>query len=92
MTSSVLGQIGALNIESYCVRVLSCANNGAHRREHRKGARDPRTSDEELEMLVIVAHISMNREFMTFVRTHYKHLTHDHFGHTVVDPEDATDE
>ena len=34
----------------------------------------------------------MNRAFMTFMCMHYNHLTHDHFGHTVVNPEDTTDE
>ena len=41
-------------------------------------------SDEELEMLVI---LRMNREFMQFMRKHYNHLTKDHFGRTIVDPD-----
>ena len=45
-------------------------------------------SDEELEMLVI---LRMNRDFMEFMRAHYNHLTNDHFGHTVVSPEDGED-
>jgi hypothetical protein len=40
-------------------------------------------------MLVI---LHMKCVFMTFMCTHYNHLTHDHFGHTVVNPEDTTDE
>ena len=34
-------------------------------------------------MLVI---LRMNRDFMQFMRTHYNHLTKDHFGKTVIDP------
>ena len=29
----------------------------------------------------------INREFMVYMRQHYNHLTNDHFGQTVVDPE-----
>ena len=62
--------------------LLSCANNVLT-----EG--NSVLSDDELEMLVI---LRMNRAFMVFMRTHYNHLTRDHFGHTVVNPEDTTDE
>ena len=46
-------------------------------------------SDDELEMLVI---LRMNREFMEFMREHYADLitklAKQHFGCTVVDPEE----
>ena len=34
----------------------------------------------------------MNRDFMAFMREHYNHLTADHFGHTVVGPDDNDDD
>ena len=63
MASSSFGQIGALNAESFCERVLSCANNVLT-----EG--NTMLSDEELKMLVI---LRMNRKFMEFMRKHYNH-------------------
>ena len=58
-------EIGALNAESFCERVLtSCANDVLT-----EG--NTLLSDEELEMLVV---LRMNREFMKFMRTHYNHI------------------
>ena len=74
---SVYTQIGALNAESFCERVLRCAG-------HVLMEGNTLLSDEELEMLVI---LRINREFMVYMRQHYNHLTNDHFGQTVVDPE-----
>ena len=78
MATASYGQIGALNAESYCERVLSCANDVLT-----KGMNTV-LKDEELELLVI---LRMNRDFMKFMRKHYKHLTKDHFGRTVIDPD-----
>ena len=36
-------------------------------------------------MLVI---LRMNRDFMEYMREHYNHLTNDHFGKTVVNPDE----
>ena len=74
MAASSTGQIGALNAESFCERVLSCANDVLT-----EG--NTLLDDEELEMIVI---LRMNRKFMQFMRANYNHLTNDHFGFTVV--------
>ena len=77
MASSSYGQIGALNAESFCERVLRCAG-------HVLTEGNTLLLDDELEMLVI---LRMNRDFMQFMRKHHNHLTKDHFGFTVVDNE-----
>ena len=74
MAASSTGQIGALNAESFCERVLSCANDVLT-----EG--NTLLDDEELEMIVI---LRMNRKFMQFMRANYNHLTMDHFSFTVV--------
>ena len=76
MATCSYGQIGALNAESVCERVLSCANDVMT---------DGNTvlGDEELEMLVI---LRMNREFMKYMRENFNHLTKDHFTRTAVNP------
>ena len=57
-----------------------------HMSEHAHGhTRNTLLKDEELEMLVV---LRMNRDFMKFMRTHYNDLTKDHFGRTVVDPDE----
>ena len=58
MATASYGQIGALNAESYCERVLSCANDVLT-----KGMNTV-LKDEELELLVI---LRMNRDFMKFI-------------------------
>ena len=82
MASASFGQIGALNAESFCERVLRCAG-------HVLTEGNTLLSDEELEMLVI---LRMNRTFMEFMRTHYNELTKDHFQRTVVDEEPSDGE
>jgi hypothetical protein len=74
MASSSVGQLGALSAESYCERVLSCANNVVT-----KG--NSLLSDDELEMIVV---LRMNREFMQFMREHYGAEAKELFGQTVV--------
>ena len=68
------GQLGALNAESYCERILSCSN---------LVMTDGNTmlSDEEVEMLVV---LRMNRKWMVFMREHYKGTAMELFGQTVV--------
>ena len=62
MASCSVGQLGALNAESFCERILSCANiimtEG-----------NTLLSDEELEMLVV---LRINKDFMNFMRKEYK--------------------
>ena len=67
------GQLGALNAESFCERVLSCANDVLI-----EG--NTLLSNEELEMLVI---LRMNCDFMKFMREHYGHLLTEHFAQTI---------
>ena len=74
MASSSVGQLGALSAESYCERILSCANNVLT-----KG--NTLLSDAELEMIVV---LRMNREFMQFMRAHYAAEAKQVFGQTVV--------
>jgi hypothetical protein len=61
MASCSSAQIGALNAESYCERVISASNLILN-----KG--NTNMKDELIEMLVV---LRMNREFMVFVRAHY---------------------
>ena len=74
MASCSSGQLGALSAESYCERILSCANNVIDKGNTLLG-------DEELEMLVV---LRMNREFMQFMREHYSAEAKEMFGQTVV--------
>jgi len=69
MASCSVGQLGALNAESFCERMLSCAN---------LVMTDGNTllSDDELEMLVI---LRMNRNFMEFMHKNYSHLALENF-------------
>ena len=59
LASCTYAQIGALNAESFCERVLSCANLVLT-----EG--NTLLDDAEIEMLVI---LRMNRDFMEFMRT-----------------------
>ena len=77
MASCSHGQLGALNAESFCERVLSCANDVLT-------TGNTLLSDDEIEMLVV---LRMNRDFMQHMRETYNHLTADHFGCTVVSEE-----
>ena len=74
MASSSVGQLGALSAESYCERILSCANNVITNG-------NTLLSDEELEMLVV---LRMNREFMQFMRANYATEAKQVFNQTVV--------
>lgn len=75
MASCCIGQLGALNAESFCERVLSCANTVLT---------DGNTllSDEEVEMLVV---LRMNKSFMEFMRQNYPEVGKQAFKMTVVD-------
>ena len=81
MASCSNGQIGALNAESFCERVLRCAG-------HVLSKGNTLLDEEELEMLVI---LRMNRDFMEFMREHYNHLSHQDFKMTVVRQADKGD-
>ena len=77
MATASFGQIGALNAESFCERVLRGAG-------HVLTEGNTLLDDKELEMLVI---LRMNRGFMRFMRMHYNELSKDHFQRTTVDEE-----
>ena len=74
MASCSIGQLGALNAESFCERVLSCANNVVQ-------TDNTLLDDEEVEMLVV---LRMNRAFMEFMRLHYADAVREQFGMQVV--------
>jgi len=74
MACNSTGQLGALSAESYCERVLSCANNVVT-------TGNTLLSDEEVEMLVV---LRMNREFIEFMRENYGAEAKQQFGQTVV--------
>ena len=86
MAACSFAQIGALNAESFCERVLSCANLVLT-----KG--NTLLDDDEIEKLVI---LRMNREFMEFMRTEYPEmvlkLTRQTFGMTVVKEEEEEEQ
>ena len=64
MAKSSPYQIGALNAESYCERVLRCAG-------HVLTEGNTLLSDSKVEKLVI---LRMNRDFMVHMRKHYRHI------------------
>jgi hypothetical protein len=68
------GELGAVNAESYCERVLSCAKNVMP---------DGRTllSSDELEMIVM---LRMNKGFMQHMRETYPGIAKEKFGRVVV--------
>lgn len=70
MASSSEAQIGALPAESFCERVLSCANLVLTEGNTLLGS-------EELEMLVV---LRMNRNFMELMRKRYANVTLDQFN------------
>ena len=61
--------------QSFCERMLSCANNVI-------GTNITLLSDELIEILAV---LRMNRDFMEFMRLHYKDAARQHFGMTIVD-------
>ena len=75
MAGCSIGQLGALNAESFCERILSCANNIIQ-------ANNTLLSDSELEMLVV---LRMNKDFMEFMRAHYADKARERFGMQIVD-------
>ena len=74
MASCSSGQIGALNAESFCERVISGANLVLDDGNTLLG-------DEELSMLVV---LRMNREFMEYMRANYNAESRQDFASTVV--------
>ena len=75
MASSSVGQIGALNAESFCERVISAANLVVDTGNTLLG-------DEEVEMLAI---LRVNRPFMEFMRATYSSTARQQFNQTVID-------
>jgi len=75
MASSSYGQIGALNAESFCERVLRCAG-------HVLTEGNTLLDDAELQMLVV---LRMNRKFMEFMRKNYQDELKEAFGKTIVE-------
>lgn len=74
MAGCSVGQLGALNAESFCERILSCANNLLT-------SNNTLLDDKELEMLVV---LRMNRVFMEFMRANYGDMLREQFGMQVV--------
>jgi hypothetical protein len=74
MAGCSIGQIGALNAESFCERILSCANNVVQ-------TDNTLLDDFEVEMLVL---LRMNFAFMEFMRANYGDAVREQFGITVV--------
>ncbi len=74
MASCSEGQLGAVNAESFCERVISCANVVMP---------DGRTllAYDELEMVVMQR---MNKDFMAYMRATYPLVVKESFGRTVV--------
>ena len=83
MASCSKGELGVLNAESFCERVLSQSNCVTT-----EG--NTLLSDEELEMLPLLVILRMNRDFMDFMREHYKHLNYQQFSQTTIDMADNT--
>lgn len=75
MAGCSVGQLGALNAESFSERVLSCANNVLH-------CGNTLLSDEEVEMVTV---LRMNRDFMDFMRSHYGNVVRQQFKMTCVE-------
>ena len=75
MASSSYGQIGALNAESFCERVLRCAG-------HVLTEGNTLLDDAELQMHVV---LRMNRKFMEFMRKNYQDELKEAFGKTIVE-------
>ena len=74
MASCSVGQLGALNAESFCERVLSCANNIVQ-------TNNTLLDDVEVAMLVV---FRMNKVFMEFMGLHYADVGREQFGMQVV--------
>ena len=74
MAGCSIGQLGALNAESFCERILSCANNVMT-------SNNTLLDDKELEIVVL---LRMNRPFMEFMRANYGDQIREQFGMQVV--------
>jgi len=74
MASSSFGQIGALNAESFCERILRAAG-------HVMTEGNTLLNDEELEMLTV---LRINKDFIMKYRKIYREQLNEQFQHTVV--------
>jgi hypothetical protein len=74
MAGCSIGQIGALNAESFYERILSCANDVVQ-------TDNTLLDDVEVEMLVL---LRMNFAFMEFMRANYADVVREQFGFTVI--------
>ena len=74
--------IGALNAESFCERIISAGN---------LVMTDGNTllNDNELEMLIL---LRINRDFMTFMREKYAHISKQNFKQTIITEEQNNDQ
>ena len=72
--SSSFGQIGALNAESFCERILRAAG-------HVMTEGNTLLNDEELEMLTV---LRINKHFIMKYRKIYREQLNEQFQHTVV--------
>ncbi len=68
-------QLGALNAESFCERILSCANNLIK-------SDNTLLDDIEIEMVVT---LRMNRDFVEFMRANYANMLREQFGMTIAE-------
>ena len=80
MAACSAGQIGALNSESFCERVLSAGNLVVN-----EG--NTLLNPEEVEMLAV---LRINRTFMEYMRTHYSKEAKQQFMMTAV-PDESTE-
>ena len=73
--------IGALNAESFCERIISAGN---------LVMTDGNTllNDNELEMLIL---LRINRDFMTFMQEKYAHISKQNFKQTIITEEQNND-
>ena len=79
MVSCSKGQIGALNAESLCERVISAANLVVD-----EG--NTLLSDKHVTMLTV---LRMSRDFMEYMRANYNSESRQAFTKSVVDPDTA---
>jgi hypothetical protein len=79
MASCSKGQIGALNAESFCERVISAANLVVN-----EGS--TLLSDKHVTMLTV---LRMSRDFMEYMRANYNSESRQSFTKSVVDPNTA---
>ena len=75
MAGCSMAQLGALNAESFCERILSCANNLIK-------SDNTLLDDPEIEMVVT---LRMNRAFMEFMRVHHVDMLREQFGMIIVE-------